>query len=65
MRDSRSRANARARRQRQSRRLRDLAERERIELRRDLALEARLVALIWMLARPAAISAVGVADRLA
>jgi DNA-binding phage protein len=55
----------RARRQRQSRRLRDLAERIGIELRRDLALEPCFVALIWMLARPAAISAVGVADRLA
>jgi len=41
----------RARRQRQSRGLADLLERERIELRRDLALEARLVALARMLAR--------------
>ena len=44
---------------------RDLRERKDIELRRDLALEPRLVALAWMLARPAAIAAMPFADRLA
>ena len=43
----------------------DLSERERIELRHDLALEPGPVALARMLASPAAIAAVSVADRLA
>jgi hypothetical protein len=57
--------NARARREPESRRLAHLLEREGIEPRRDLALESRLVALLRMLARPAAIAAVCVADCLA
>jgi hypothetical protein len=62
---SRAGPNARACRQRQARRGRDLLERERIELRHDLAREPCLVALAGMLARPAAIAAMPVRDRLA
>ena len=60
-----TRPDARACRERQSRGLADLLERERVELWRDLALEPCLVSLAWMLARPAAIAAVSVANRLA
>jgi hypothetical protein len=45
--------------------LTDLLEREGIELRRDLALEPRLVTLARMLARPPAIALVCLGDRLA
>jgi hypothetical protein len=51
--------------ERQARGLADLLERERIEPRRNLALEPRLVALVRMLARPAAIATMPFADRLA
>jgi hypothetical protein len=44
---------------------RDLLERECIELRRDFALKPAFVTLARMLARPAAIAVMGVADRLA
>jgi len=57
MRHPHSGPDARASRERQSRRGCDLPERECVELRRDLALEPRLVALVRMLARPAAIAA--------
>src|SRR5580692_348087 len=56
---------ARAGCEREPRRLGDLLERKRVELRREFALEPGLVALARMLARPAAIAAVRVADRLA
>ena len=56
---------SRAGRERQTRYLGDLAEREAVELRRDLALEPRVIALSRMLARPAAIAAMPVRDRLA
>lgn len=65
MRRSRTSSNARARCERQACSGRNLLERERVEPRRDLALESRLVALALMLARPAAIAAMPLADRLA
>jgi hypothetical protein len=56
--------NARAGTERQARGLADLAERECIELWCDLALEPRLIALARMLARPAAVAAMHIGDRL-
>src|SRR5579863_6695343 len=63
MRHPRPGPNARAGCEGQARRGRDLREGKRVELRRDLALEPPVVALIRMLARPAAISAMSLADR--
>jgi hypothetical protein len=65
MRHPRPGPNARAGCEGQARRGRDLREGKRIELRRDLALEPRFVALARMLARPVAIAAMPLADRLA
>jgi hypothetical protein len=65
VRNLRASADARARCERQACRVRDLLERQCVEPRRDLALEPRVIALAWMLARPAAIMAVPFADRLA
>src|ERR1700722_17555039 len=61
----RSAPNPRAGGERQARCLTDLLECERIELRRDLALEPCLVALAWMLARPVAIALMRLSDRFA
>jgi hypothetical protein len=57
--------NARAGWDRQARGVTELLERERVELRRNLALEPGLVALARMLACPAPIAAMALADRLA
>jgi hypothetical protein len=65
MRDSSAGPEARAGRERKPRRLADLGKGKRIELRRDLALEPGLVALVRMLASPGAIAAMALADRLA
>jgi hypothetical protein len=65
MRHLRARSNARARRKRQPSGFADLLERISVELRRDLAAEPGLVALARMLARPAAIAAMALGDRLA
>jgi hypothetical protein len=61
----RTSANTRAGCERQTPRICDLLERESVELRRDFALKPGLVAGARMLARPAAIAAMPVADRLA
>jgi hypothetical protein len=65
LRHARSSSDARTRREGQARRSRDLCERERIELRHDLALEPGRVTLARVLARPGAIAAMPLADRLA
>jgi hypothetical protein len=65
MRHFRACADARTGCEGEARSLANLLERKRIELRRDLALEPRPVALARMLARPAAIAAMSLADRLA
>jgi hypothetical protein len=65
MRHSRTGPDARASRERQAGGLGHCAERKRVEFRCDLALESRLVVLARMLARPASIAAMPLADRLA
>src|ERR1700729_2315620 len=64
MRPPRTGPNARAVCEGQARRGRDLRERKRVELRCDLALEPRLVALARMLARPTTIAAMPLGDCL-